>query len=249
MKLLMPLLPGFEDSEKAAGLCKRLGLSNEKDINALPFSLSLQDAEKEALLHRAQAEDRPVLVLAKDVQELEAAVLWVNLWRNRMCEPDELWDVYDAEGNLTGRTHLRAVPLKPDEYHLCVHVWTQNSKGEFLLTKRSENKSMPGLWESTGGSVTAGEDSFSAALREVREETGIELEPGAGKFLFRYSGLSFHCDVWLFRQDFELNKVRLLEGETCAAMAADKEKILELLEKDEFVRYEYVEDFIKNMGD
>lgn len=247
MKLLMPLLPGFEDSEKAAGLCKRLGLANENDINALPFSLSLPDAEKEALLQRAQAEDRPLLILAKDVQELEAAVLWVNLWRNRMCEPEELWDVYDAEGKLTGKTHLRAVPLKPDEYHLCVHVWTQNSKGEFLLTKRSENKSMPGLWESTGGSVTAGEDSFSAALREVREETGLELEPSAGKFLFRYSGVSFHCDVWLFRQDFELSEVRLLEGETCAAMAADKAKILELLEKDEFVRYEYVEEFIRGM--
>lgn len=247
MKLLMPLLPGLEDSEKAAALCKRLGLVNEKDINALPFSLNLGDAEKEALLQRAQAEDAPVLILAKDVQELEAAVLWVNLWRNRMCEPEERWDVYDAEGNLTGKTHLRAVPLKPDEYHLCVHVWTQNSKGEFLLTKRSENKSMPGLWESTGGSVTAGEDSFTAALREVREETGIELEPSAGELLFRYSGVSFHCDVWLFRQDFDLDKVKLLEGETCAAMAADREKILELLDNDEFVRYEYVEEFIRGL--
>ena len=80
----------------------------------------------------------------------------------------------------------------------------------------------------------------------MREETGLELEPSAGQFLFRYSGVSFHCDVWLFRQDFDLSKLRLLEGETCAAMAADKAGILELLEKDEFVRYEYVEDFIKS---
>ena len=246
MKLIMPPLPGFEGSEKAA-LGKRLGLVIEDSGAALPFSPAMADEAKEALLKKAEAEKRPVLIKARSLQELEAAVLWVNLWRNRMCEPDELWDVYDAEGRLTGKTHLRALPLKPDEYHLCVHVWTQNSKGEFLLTRRSENKSMPGLWESTGGSVTAGEDSFSAALREVREETGIELEPSAGKFLFRYSGVSFHCDVWLFRQDFDLSKVRLLEGETCAAMAASREKILELLEKDEFVRYEYVEDFIKGI--
>lgn len=246
MKLIMPPLPGFEDSKKAAALCRRLGLEFEENSAAVPFSLALTDEEREALLRDAQADGRPLLMDVQSIEELEAAVLWVNLWRNRMCEPDELWDVYDAQGRLTGKTHLRAVPLRPDEFHLCVHVWTVNSKGEFLLTKRSENKSMPGLWESTGGSVTAGEDSFTAALREVREETGLELEPSAGQFLFRYSGVSFHCDVWLFRQDFDLSKLRLLEGETCAAMAADKAGILELLEKDEFVRYEYVEDFIKN---
>ena len=248
MKLCMPGLPGFENKEKAAALCRRLGLSFAEDPGAcLRFEPGMEEAEKEALLKKAEAGGQSVLLDAGTLEELEKAVLWVNLWRNRMCEPDELWDVYDAAGSLTGKVHRRAEPLRPDEYHLCVHVWTQNSQGEFLLTKRSENKSMPGLWESTGGSVTAGEDSFSAALREVREETGIRLEPSAGQLLFRYSGLSFHCDVWLFRQDFDLSAVRLLEGETCAAMAADKEKILQMLENDEFVRYEYVEEFIKSI--
>jgi len=244
MTLVMPALKGLSDSEKAA-VMKRLGLSAmTENTSWLSFENSMDNARKEALLKRAQEEKLAVLPVAESLEELEAAVLWVNLWRNRMCEPDELWDVYDAEGNITGKTHLRALPLSPEEYHLCVHVWTMNSKGEFLLTKRSENKSMPGLWESTGGSVTAGEDSFSAALREVREETGIELEPEKGEFLFRYSGLSFHCDVWLFRQEFEMEKVRLLEGETCDAMAADREKILELIRNNEFVPYEYIEKFL-----
>ncbi|MBQ2961145.1 MAG: NUDIX domain-containing protein [Oscillospiraceae bacterium] len=244
MILGMPGLAGLTDAESAA-IAKRLGLKDTGSKKAVKFSLSMSNEEKEHLLSRAEAEGLAVLPEVSSVEELEAAVLWVNLWRNRMCEPDELWDVYDAEGNLTGKTHLRAVPLKPDEYHLCVHIWLENSKGEFLLTKRSENKSMPGLWESTGGSVTAGEDSFTAALREVEEETGIILDPSAGQFLFRYSGLSFHCDVWLFRQEFDLSKVKLLEGETCDCMAADRAKILELLKNDEFVPYEYIEAFLK----
>lgn len=244
MKLIMPELPGVTDTEKAA-LMRRLGMQDISDGDAVSFSLAMDDEEKEALLARAEAEGLAVLCRAASVEELEKAVLWINLWRNRMCEPDELWDVYDAEGKLTGKTHLRRIPLKPDEYHLCVHVWIQNSRGEFLLTKRSENKSMPGLWESTGGSVTAGEDSFSAALREVREETGITLAPASGQFLFRYSGLSFHCDVWLFRQEFDLRDVRLLEGETCDAMKADRDKILSLMENDQFVPYDYIEEFLK----
>lgn len=246
LTLTMPRIPGLDEKELAA-VKKRLGLKliYEGD-DCLRFENSMEDCWKEALLNKANEENTPVLLAAESLEELEKAVLWVNLWRNRMCEPEELWDVYDAEGKLTGVLHRRAEPLKPEEYHLCVHVWTQNSKGEFLLTKRSENKSMPGLWESTGGSVTAGEDSFSAALREVQEETGIILEPDAGEFLFRYSGVSFHCDVWLFRQEFDLNKVRLLEGETCAVMAANREKIIELLKNDEFVPYEYIEDFLKS---
>lgn len=245
MILGMPALVGLDEKEKAA-LMRRLGISFiHSGEPCLCFENSMGSGEKDALLIRAENEKLPLLLKVSSVQELEQAVLWVNLWRNRMCEPDELWDVYDAQGRLTGRTHLRREPLKPEEYHLCVHVWIKDSEGRFLLTKRSENKSMPGLWESTGGSVTAGEDSFSAALREVREETGIELIPDRGRLLFRYSGVSFHCDVWLFEQDFKLKKVKLLEGETCAAMAADREKILELLRNDEFVPYEYIEEFLK----
>ena len=244
MTLGMPKLYGLTEKESAA-LARRLGLKDIDKDNCLRFSLSMDNEEKEALLARAENSALPVLPEAASVEELEQAVLWVNLWRNRMCEPDELWDVYDAEGNLTGRTHLRREALSPDEYHLCVHVWIENSKGEFLLTKRSENKSMPGLWESTGGSVTAGEDSFTAAIREVKEETGLTLDPEAGKFLFRYSGVSFHCDVWLFRQEFELSEVKLLEGETCAAMAANRETILRLLKDDAFVPYEYIVEFLK----
>lgn len=243
MTLGMPRLYGLTEKESAA-LAKRLGLKYIDEDKCLHFSLSMDNEEKEALLARAENSALPVLPEAASVEELEQAVLWINLWRNRMCEPDELWDIYDAAGNLTGKTHLRRDPLSPEQYHLCVHVWIENAKGEFLLTKRSERKSMPGLWESTGGSVTAGEDSFTAAIREVEEETGLVLNPDAGKFLFRYSGLSFHCDVWIFRQKFDIKSVRLLEGETCDVMAADRKTILQLMQRDEFVPYEYIEDFL-----
>jgi len=235
-------LPGLDERENAA-LMKRLGIKTAK--GGLRFENSMENCEKDRLLEKADREDIPLFIAADSVEALEESVLYINLWRNRMCEPEELWDVYDAEGKLTGRTHLRREALSPEEYHLCVHVWIQDSRGRFMLTKRSENKSMPGLWESTGGSVTAGEDSFSAALREVEEETGIILEPSAGELQFRYRGVSFHCDVWLFRQDFDLSRVRLLEGETCGVMAADRDKVLELLDNDELVPYEYIRDFLK----
>ena len=71
---------------------------------------------------------------------------------------DELWDVYDAAGRKTGALHRRGDPLAPGEKHLCVHVWIQNAAGDCLITRRAEGKSMPGLWECTGGCALAGED-------------------------------------------------------------------------------------------
>ena len=154
---------------------------------------------------------------------------------------DELWDVYDMAGNRTGRLHRRGEPLRPGDRHLCVHVWVQNSAGEYLITKRNARKSMGGLWECTGGCVVAGEESFAAALREVREETGLCLAPERGELLLCWEGEFFLCDVYRFRQDFTLGQVTLQPGETDGAMLADAEAIRTLAASGDFVSLPYLE--------
>ena len=48
--------------------------------------------------------------------------------------------------------------------------------GKVLLMKRSEtSKKFPGYWIGPGGKVDEDEDYLSAAIREVREETGVEV--------------------------------------------------------------------------
>jgi 8-oxo-dGTP diphosphatase len=107
-------------------------------------------------------------------------------WLNLQSAKDELWDVYDSERNLTGRTHRRADPLHKGDYHLVVHVWLQNSKGEFLISKRAPNKGYPNMWEMVGGSAIMGDDSISAAVREVKEEIGLDLKRENGRCMLYY---------------------------------------------------------------
>ena len=159
----------------------------------------------------------------------------------RLDAPEELWDIYDEEGNKTGRVQRRGDPFLPGDCHLCVHVWIKNSRGEYLLTKRAPEKVMPGLWECTGGSALLGEDSLTAALREVREETGLRLDPERGELLFRFSGGHYHCDVWRFRQDFRLEDVVLQPGETCGKRLADAEEIRRLNETGALFTFEDME--------
>ncbi len=149
----------------------------------------------------------------------------------------ELWDVLDEHRCLTGRVHPRGVPLPLGDYHLVVLVLIQNDKDEILITRRAATKGYPNMWEVTGGSALAGDDSLQAALREAREETGIELDPARGHVVASEQWSDSFCDIWLFRQNFDLSSVVLQEGETTAAMAASCEQILHMERAGEFVPF------------
>ncbi len=151
----------------------------------------------------------------------------------------ELWDVLDENRNKTGRVHERGKPMAAGDYHLVVHVWIVNDNGEFLISKRTPNKPWPNMWECTGGSAVTGDTSLSAALREVSEELGIQLDPENGQLLLsrRRDGFDMpdFCDVWLFRQNIDIASVVLQEYETCDAKWATKDEILDMINKGEFV--------------
>ncbi len=168
-------------------------------------------------------------------------------WLNLKNGAGELWDVYDADRNLTGRFHHRGEPLSEGDYHMVIHVWIQNSQGDFLITKRSPNKGFPNMWECTGGSALAGDDSLAAALREVQEETGLTLQPENGQVIISGTGTDYFYDIWLFKQDFALSEVVLLEGETCDASSASAEEILQMHREGTFVPYEYLEEMFDNI--
>jgi mutator protein MutT len=48
--------------------------------------------------------------------------------------------------------------------------------GRFLIGRRPTGAPLPGLWEFPGGKVEPGETPAEAAVRECREETGLEIE-------------------------------------------------------------------------
>lgn len=99
------------------------------------------------------------------------------------------------------------------------------------------------MWECTGGSALAGEDSLAAALREVREETGLILDPACGKIVMTLKRKDNFADVWLFRTGFELRDVVLQEGETCDVMKADENTVREMLGSGEFFPFAYLDGF------
>lgn len=45
---------------------------------------------------------------------------------------------------------------------------------EYLAVQRPEGKPQAGWWEFPGGKIEPGEDAFTALIRELREELGVE---------------------------------------------------------------------------
>ena len=123
----------------------------------------------------------------------------------------ELWDIYDADKKPTGRTMKRNDwCLKNGEYHLTVLGVVARPDGEFLITKRVMTKAWaPGWWEVSGGAAQAGEASYDAVLREVREETGLDVSRADGGYLFTYKrenpgeGDNYFVDVYRFVMDID----------------------------------------------
>ena len=71
---------------------------------------------------------------------------------------EEIWDILDEEGNITGETMLADDKLAWQEgiYHQGADVWIINSENKILIQKRSpEKKRQPNVWAMTGGSVKA----------------------------------------------------------------------------------------------
>ena len=57
---------------------------------------------------------------------------------------------------------------------VAVTLIDRNRAAQVLIVKRVKRGLNPGQWALPGGRVDAGEDSVTAALRELREETGME---------------------------------------------------------------------------
>ena len=148
----------------------------------------------------------------------------------------ELWDLYDEQRRLVGTDHLRGQELPDNCFHLVVHVWIKNCQGQYLLSQRAADRpTYPLLWECVGGSVLKGENSLQGALREVKEEVGLELEGSTGEVIFTKTRKvvdQVKCndimDVWLFPYDGEEDLDQATTREVAQTRSATRHAIEQL---------------------
>ena len=161
----------------------------------------------------------------------------------------ELWDIYDSSQQRTGRTMKRNDwCLKDGEYHLTVLGVIARPDGRFLITQRVMTKAWaPGWWEVSGGAAQAGEDSRTAVLREIKEETGLDVSAAEGGYQFTYhrenpdEGDNYFVDVYRFVMEFDETDIHLQEAETAGYRFATPAEIKELAAQGIFLHYDSIQ--------
>ena len=151
----------------------------------------------------------------------------------------EYWDILDKDGNKTGKTVVRGRRgLSKGEYHLVVHIWVVNDKGEFLIQRRSDKKPlMPGEWAATGGSAFSSEGSRHAAIRELFEELGIRVTRRRMVLVKRQLRKYSINDIYAVRCNIPANRCRLQEDEVAEFKWVSKEELQRMVENGEYHNY------------
>ena len=164
----------------------------------------------------------------------------------------EIWDILDENGNLTGQTMQKGDKKvwQKGIYHQGADVWIINSENKILIQKRSSQKKLqPNVWAMTGGSVIKGETSLETLKRETFEELGIELDIQNAIKINRYRTGNVWLDVYVVRQDINLDGIVIQEEEVSEVKFATYDEIEELYNHHQFMenRWEYVRVEIKKI--
>jgi len=157
----------------------------------------------------------------------------------------ELFDLYDKEGNLLNKTMERGSTNQKGEYHLVVHIWIKNSEGKYLMQQRNkESDLIPYQWASTGGAVTAGEDSITGAIRETTEEIGITFDKDDFIFLQRFYSdtplTNYMTDLYIIKKDVLIKDLKLDINEVKQVKYFSLEEYKELVQNKMAWEYEEI---------
>lgn len=89
----------------------------------------------------------------------------------------EFLDVLDENGIKTGISLPRDEVHKKGLWHRIIVVAIVDSKNRVLMQQRSSTKDKnPNMWDiSVTGHISSGQDSLSAAYREINEEVSVDL--------------------------------------------------------------------------
>ena len=159
----------------------------------------------------------------------------------------EYLDVCDEKGQPTGGIVSRDKAHRDGIPHRTAHVWViREEKGriQVLLQKRSANKeSFPGMYDtSSAGHIPAGCEPLDSALRELREELGIEAGEGqlcyigaiCNRYEAQFRGKIFrdneYCSVYLYREPLDAESLHLQAEEVERVDWFDLEQVREEIE-------------------
>jgi 8-oxo-dGTP diphosphatase len=148
----------------------------------------------------------------------------------------EIWDAYRENGTLVGCDLVRGDDIPNGLFHLVSEILVKHTDGMYLLMQRDwEKPNYPGLFEaSASGSVLKGENAYNAAIRELKEETGIEVNELKPIYKIVRKDTIFYG--YICETDCDKNSITLQNGETISYLWLSKEDLFKFANSDKYVQ-------------
>lgn len=154
----------------------------------------------------------------------------------------EYFDILDENGNKTGKSKLRSEVHRDGDWHKAVHIWIINNTGDILLQRRCATKdSNPNKLDiSSAGHLSAGDDSLTGALRELKEELNLDVKPEDLQFIKTLKRSSRYTETFINNEFDDLYIVRT--DKKIDDMKFQEEEISEIM----FVPYKNFKEMVNN---
>ena len=152
----------------------------------------------------------------------------------------ELFDLYTAEREKTGKTMVRGQPVPEGFYRLVIHVCIFDPQGRMLIQQRQPfKKGWSDFWDiSVGGCAVSGDSSRAAAERETREELGLNLDLSDFRPTITLHWEHGFDDYYTVTQPVDPDALQLQYEEVQAVRWASKEEIIRMIDDGRFIPYE-----------
>lgn len=160
---------------------------------------------------------------------------------------DEFVNIIDENDRITDRSKPRSLVHRDGELHPTVHVWLirRRDMGIYvLMQKRSATKDIyPDMWDvSSAGHVRQGQEYGTTAIKETREELGLEITREQLEFLgFRKNS---HIEenisdneitaVFMCREDIDESMINPNPSEVSEVGWAEIDELLTIMNDDDF---------------
>lgn len=162
-----------------------------------------------------------------------------------MVNSDELLYVVD-EFNEKLKPQPRHKVFKKGLWRRTTHVWIFDKTGRILCQRRSLKKTVgAGLWESSvAGHIGPNDNYFTGAVREVKEETGIVIDPKELKLHKIYKDFDRKEFIGVFYHQLDIDEatIKIEEDEVEEIKLFDKNTLKQQIihnKSDFWIKYGY----------
>lgn len=164
----------------------------------------------------------------------------------------ELVEIVDSNGNFTGEIIDKDIAHDKNLLHNEICCFILNDNKQTLLQKRSPNKRMhPSKWGLCAGHVSAHESLEAAAVREIKEEVGLDITRNElHTFFEKFINLDTHNSqvtyFYYIKTNLEASEFNIQIEELSEVKWFDIDNVIEMIKNnDESIVFSYETEMFK----